>query len=144
VTRAHLERAKEGLLLANAGHFDVEIDVMGLRAMATSTRDVRDGICEFTLRDGRRLYLLGEGRLVNLVLGDGHPVEIMDLSFALQALSLRHLVQSSTLLPGLYPVPAEIDERVARMALAALGAEIDALTPVQRDYLGLPPRVDER
>ena len=144
VTRAHLERAKEGLLLANAGHFDVEIDVAGLRSMAAGERSVRDGIREFTLRDGRRVNLLGEGRLVNLVLGEGHPVEIMDISFALQALSLRHLVQSPALPPGLYPVPPEIDERVARMALAALGAEIDALTPVQRDYLGLPPRVDER
>jgi len=138
VTGAHLARAKDGLLLANAGHFDVEIDLVSLRALSVSERTVRDGIREFTLRDGRRLYLLGEGRLVNLVLGDGHPVEIMDISFALQALSLRYLVQSPMLLPGLHAVPPEIDERVARMSLASLGARIDVLSPDQREYLGLP------
>jgi adenosylhomocysteinase len=137
VTKEALVNAKDGLLLANAGHFDVEIDKSALEDLATSRRRVRDGIDEFAFKDGRRAYLLGEGRLVNLVLGDGHPVEIMDISFALQALTLRHIVKSAPLSPALYAVPPEVDERVARMKLAALGIAIDSLTDAQRVYLGL-------
>lgn len=137
VTKEALENAKDGILLANAGHFDVEIDKGALCSLAVSRRIVRDGIEEFLLKDGRRLYLLGEGRLVNLVLADGHPVEIMDISFALQALTLRHLTASPPLAPGLYPVPSEIDEEVARMKLESLGVRIDTLSEEQREYLGL-------
>jgi len=91
---------------------------------------------EYTMPDGRRLYLLGEGRLVNLALGDGHPVEIMDMSFAVQAMTLEHLLREAPLKPDLYPVPAEIDERIARMKLKSLGVTIDTLTDQQKVYLG--------
>jgi adenosylhomocysteinase len=139
VTAEALKNAKDGLLLANAGHFDVEIDKHALVKLATSQRDVREGIREFTLKNGHRLYLLGEGRLVNLVLGDGHPVEIMDISFALQALTLRHIVENAPLSPALYAVPPQIDQQVARMKLEALGVRIDTLTETQQSYLGLSP-----
>lgn len=137
VTEEALRNAKDGLLLANAGHFDVEIDKSALEALATAKRAVRNGIYEFTFEDGRQICLLGEGRLVNLVLGDGHPVEIMDISFALQALTLHHIVKSAPLPPALYAVPPEIDERVARMKLASLDIAIDSLTKEQQTYLGL-------
>jgi len=137
VTYEHLLSAKDGLVLANAGHFDVEIDVATLRARAPGRR-VRDGVEEFELPGGKRVYLLAEGRLVNLVAGDGHPVEIMDLSFALQALCLAWLArEGSGLSPEVYPVPAEVDERVARLFLKSRGAGIDQLTPEQQAYLGL-------
>ena len=137
VTAEALKNAKDGLLLANAGHFDVEIDKHALDKLAASQRDVREGIREFTLKNGQRLYLLGEGRLVNLVLGDGHPVEIMDISFALQALTLRHIVENAPLSPTLYAGPPQIDRQVARMKLKALGIRIDTLTETQQSYLGL-------
>ena len=133
----HLLSAKDGLVLANAGHFDVEIDVRALRERAQGRR-VRENVEEFLLPGERRVYLLAEGRLVNLVAGDGHPVEIMDLSFALQALSLAWLAREGRgLSPGVYPVPEEVDERVARLFLRSRGVEIDSLTPGQREYLGL-------
>ena len=137
VTDLAFENAKDGLLLANAGHFDVEIDKVALEKLAASKREARSGISEYTMSDGRRLYLMGDGRLVNLVLGDGHPVEIMDISFALQAMTLRHVVESAPLAPRLYPVPTHIDQQVARMKLEALGIHIDSLTDAQREYLGL-------
>jgi len=136
VTEEALKNAKDGLILANAGHFNVEINIDHLRRSARSIRRVREGIDEYELADGRRVYLLGEGRLVNLALGDGHPVEIMDISFAVQALTLRHLVVNRGLDPGLYPVPPEIDEKIARMKLASLGVSIDSLTGAQRAYTG--------
>jgi len=137
VTKEVLSRAKDGLVMANAGHFDVEISKSSLESLAAWQEDVRDGIRQFTLEDGRKVYLLGDGRLVNLVLGDGHPVEIMDISFALQALSLRHIVKSDPLPPAVYNVPDEIDQHVARMKLDSLGVRIDSLTPDQSAYLGL-------
>jgi len=137
VTRGALERAKDGLLLSNAGHFDVEIDISALGDIAVSQREARPGIREFTLADGRRLYLMGEGRLVNLVLGDGHPVEIMDISFAVQALTLRHIVRRGPFPAGLHTVPPEIDLEVAATKLETLGVRIDVLSDAQREYLGL-------
>ncbi len=137
VPESALRNAKDGLVLANAGHFNVEIRPETLAGLARSHRTVREGVEEYRMDDGRRLYLLGEGRLVNLALGDGHPVEIMDLSFAIQALTLRHLLDRAPLPPGLYTVPPEIDDRVARMKLETLGVAIDSLTPAQRAYLGL-------
>ncbi len=131
-----LQNAKDGIVLCNAGHFNVEIRPDTLSQMATSQRTVRDGVEEYTMSDGRRLYLLGEGRLVNLVLGDGHPVEIMDMSFAVQALTLEHLLRALPLTPNLYSVPPEIDERIARMKLETLGVQIDELTDEQKAYLG--------
>jgi len=137
VPESALPNAKDGLVLANAGHFNVEVRPDALADLAKSHRTVREGVEEYALPDGRRLYLLGEGRLVNLALGDGHPVEIMDLSFAIQALTLRHLLANAPLPPDVYAVPSEIDERVARLKLETLGVAIDALTPAQRKYLGL-------
>jgi len=137
VTEGALSRAKDGLVMANAGHFDVEIDKRALTVLAVRQEEVRDGIRQFTFEDGRKVYLLGDGRLVNLVLGDGHPVEIMDISFALQALTLQHIVETDPLAPAVYGVPGRIDQRVAEMKLASLGIGIDSLTPDQSAYLGL-------
>ena len=131
-----LQGAKDGIVMCNAGHFNVEVRPETLSKMASSQRTVRDGVEEYTMPDGRRLYLLGEGRLVNLALGDGHPVEIMDMSFAVQAMTLEHLLRAAPLKPDLYPVPAEIDERIARMKLKSLGVTIDTLTDQQKVYLG--------
>lgn len=136
VGREHLLRCKDGALLANAGHFDVEVDVAALEALAVRRRTVRAAVEEFVLPDGRRLYLIAQGRLVNLAAGDGHPVEIMDISFALQALALEHVATEGSRLPKqVLPVPAEIDLEVARLRLEATGAAIDELTPQQREYL---------
>ncbi|MCL6593786.1 MAG: adenosylhomocysteinase, partial [Alicyclobacillus sp.] len=134
IPRAALERMKGGAVLANAGHFDVEIDKQALAELAVAVRQVRPNITEYQLADGRRLYLLAEGRLVNLAAGDGHPVEVMDMSFALQALGLRWLVEHA-LAPGVYPLPPELDDQVARMRLAAWGVSLDHLTEEQRRYL---------
>lgn len=137
VPEAALRNAKDGLVFANAGHFNVEVRPNTLAGLASSQRTVREGVEEYVLADGRRLYLLGEGRLVNLALGDGHPVEIMDLSFAIQVLTLRHLLDRAPLPADVYTVPPEIDEQVARLKLETLGVAIDSLTPAQREYLGL-------
>ena len=131
-----LQHAKDGIVLCNAGHFNVEVRPDTLSKMATSQRTVRDGVEEYTMPDGRRLYLLAEGRLVNLALGDGHPVEIMDMSFAVQAMTLEHLLQTAPLQPDLYSVPSEIDDTIARMKLESLSVHIDTLTDQQKAYLG--------
>ncbi|WP_303798797.1 adenosylhomocysteinase [Alicyclobacillus macrosporangiidus] len=134
ITRPAFEVMKDGAVLANAGHFDVEISKADLRELAVSVREVRHNIEEYRMRDGRRLYLLAQGRLVNLASGDGHPVEVMDMTFALQALALRAVVEGD-FAPGVHPLPRELDERVARMRLAAWGFSVDELTPAQRAYL---------
>ncbi len=130
-----LAAAKDGVLLANAGHFNVEINLDDLRRLTRASRNVRPGIDEHTLTNGRRVYLLGEGRLVNLVLGDGHPVEIMDISFALQALTLRHIASHVALSPAVYAVPEEVDMDVARRRLVATSTVIDEWTEAQRAYM---------
>lgn len=136
IRREHYEVMKDGAILANAGHFDVEVNKPDLYAMAASTRIVRQHIEEFRFADGRKLYLLAEGRLVNLGASDGHPVEIMDMTFALQALGLRYVNEHyDELGKQVINVPAEIDEQVARFKLASLGIEIDALTAEQISYL---------
>ncbi|MDR7607236.1 MAG: adenosylhomocysteinase [Armatimonadota bacterium] len=136
IRREHFEVMRDGAVLANAGHFDVEIDVAGLRALSTRTRRVREHVEEFTLPDGRRLYLLAEGRLVNLAAAEGHPAAVMDMSFANQALCVEWLVRSAgELAPRVYPVPEEIDRQVATLKLEAMGVRIDQLTPEQRRYL---------
>lgn len=136
VTEEHIDNLKDGAVLANAGHFDVEISKPVLQSRAVSCTRVRGNIDEYKLRDGRKVYLLAEGRLVNLAAGDGHPVEIMDMSFALQALCLEYLaLQESRLDPCVMPVPAEIDNRVAALRLEALGIEIDALSQDQIRYM---------
>jgi adenosylhomocysteinase len=135
VSDGDLAVAKDGVLLANAGHFNVEINLEHLAKRTRASREVRPGIVEHTLADGRRVLLLGEGRLVNLVLGDGHPVEIMDISFALQALTLRHVAAQPPLGPDVYSVPDDVNESVARRFLASVSTSIDAWTDAQRAYM---------
>jgi len=132
----HYQVMKDGALLANSGHFDVEINKPELLALSQSVRQVRANIEEYLLNDGRRLYLLAEGRLVNIAAADGHPAEIMDLTFALQALALDYLVRNAgNLSPGVLPVPEDIDRRVAVLSLKSMGAAIDSLTAEQEKYL---------
>lgn len=133
----HFARMKDGAVLANSGHFDVEIDVRGLAAMSRQVnRQVRPHTDEYVLADGRRLYLLAEGRLVNLGAAEGHPAAVMDISFSEQALAVEWLVSAAGgLAPGVHEVPAHIDAEVARLKLASMGIRIDALTPAQASYL---------
>ncbi len=136
IRQDHMIRMKDGAILCNAGHFDVEVAKPDLSQMSISTRIIRNNIEEFTMADGRRLYLLAEGRLVNLAAGDGHPAEVMDLSFSLQALSLLYLIQNhQNLGPRVYNVPPEIDRKVAMLRLKTLGVAIDELTAEQQAYL---------
>jgi len=137
ITAEHMAVMRDGAILANAGHFDVEIDVRGLEALAAAVQpDVRPHMDMFELPDGRRLLLLAEGRVVNLVAADGHPPEVMDLAFGIEALVLAWLAgNAEKLTPDVHPVPADIDAEAARLVLAALGADIDSLTPAQRAYL---------
>jgi adenosylhomocysteinase len=135
IAAGHLPGLRDGAILANAGHFDVEIDVRALAEAAVKvTRDVRPHTDEYLLADGRRLLLLAEGRVVNLVAAEGNPPQVMDVSFAGQALVLAWLATAG-LLAGVHAVPAEIDEQIARLTLESSGARIDALTPAQREYL---------
>jgi adenosylhomocysteinase len=137
IRREHLEVMKDGAVLANSGHFDVEIDKQALADLASGgVRRIRGFVDEYTLGDGRRLHLLGEGRLVNLAAAEGHPAAVMDMSFANQALSVEWVVRSrGSLEPGVYPVPREIDLEVARLKLQAMRVEIDELTNEQEAYL---------
>ncbi len=136
IRKEHMQVMNDNAIMANAGHFDVEISKPDLNALAVSTRTVKNNIEEFVMEDGRRLYLLAEGRLVNLAAGDGHPAEVMDLSFSLQALSLLYVIQNhETLGNHVYNVPEEIDKKVAYMKLQADGIEIDELTSEQINYL---------
>ena len=138
ITAEHFAMMKDGAVLSNAGHFNVEIDTNALRACAESVYCARKNVEGFVMPDGRTLFLLAEGRLVNLAAGDGHPVEIMDMSFALQAMSARYLAQSGgSIATGVVPVPREIDLSVARKKLETLGISIDRLTPEQEAYLGI-------
>jgi adenosylhomocysteinase len=132
----HMERMKDGAILANSGHFDVEIDKEALVSLSVSSRRIREFVDEYRMADGRRLHLLGEGRLVNLAAAEGHPAAVMDMSFANQALSVEWLVQRvSELGAQVYPVPEAIDHEVARLKLQGMGIEIDALTLEQEEYL---------
>jgi len=136
IRREHFEVMKDGAILANAGHFNVEIWIPDLEELAVSKRTIRPYVTEYRLRDGRRLYLLADGRLVNLVAAEGHPSEVMDMSFANQALTAEYIVKNKDKLsPGLYRVPREIDEAVARLKLEAMNIEIDRLTEEQEEYL---------
>ena len=136
IRKEHMEVMKDNAIMANAGHFDVEISKGDLNSLAVSTRALKNNIEEFVMADGRRLYLLAEGRLVNLAAGDGHPAEVMDLSFSLQALSLLYVIENHDRLGNhVYNVPAEIDQRVALLKLQAEGIQIDQLTREQEEYL---------
>ena len=135
IGREHIEAMKDGAILANSGHFNVEIDIPALEEMAVSHREVRGFVEEYTMPDGRLIYLLAEGRLINLSAAEGHPAAVMDMSFANQALGAEYLVKNQGILkPGVYVVPTEIDQEVGRLKLAAMGVSIDTLTPEQQNY----------
>lgn len=132
----HFSKMKDGAIVANSGHFNVEIDIPALRSLSKKKRAIRDFVEEYTLKNGRKIFLLGEGRLINLVAAEGHPAVVMDMSFANQALSARYLCQQSKKLQKtVYPVPSTIDEEIARMKLKSMGINIDKLTGEQRAYL---------
>ncbi len=136
IAREHMERMKDGAILANTGHFNVEIEISALRQMAVESREARAFVEEFTLEDGRRLYLLGDGRLINLAAAEGHPAIVMDMSFANQALSAEYAVDHAAELERkVYPVPDEIDREIARLKLDTMGIRIDRLTEEQANYL---------
>jgi adenosylhomocysteinase len=136
IRQEHMEVMRDGAVMANAGHFDVEIDKAALEGLAAGKRRIREFVDEYRLADGRRLHLLAEGRLVNLAAAEGHPAAVMDMSFANQALSVEWVVKNrGSLSPGVYPVPPEIDGEVATLKLRAMRVEIDELTPEQQEYL---------
>src|SRR5213080_3562893 len=132
IAREHIESMKDGAILCNTGHFNVEINIPALRALATETREARQFVEEFTLADGRRLFLLAQGRLVNISAAEGHPAIVMDMSFANQALATEYAIaHAASLEKKVYPVPTEIDEEIARLKLATMGVTIDRLTEEQ-------------
>ena len=138
ITAEHFEHMKDGAILTNAGHFDVEVDMAGLNALAVEKYEARHNIQGYVLPNGKTLFVIAEGRLVNLAAGDGHPAEIMDMSFAIQALSAEYLAKhQAELVPDVISVPRELDEAVARRKLRAMGVSIDSLSAEQEDYLGL-------
>ncbi|MCD6456111.1 MAG: adenosylhomocysteinase [Methanophagales archaeon] len=132
----HIELMKDGTILANAGHFNVEINTNDLEEMAVAKNEVKENVVEYRMTDGRKLYLLSEGRLVNLAAAYGHPPEVMDMSFANQALCVRYIVENhEKLRKEVYPVPKDIDEEVARLKLKSMGVEVEELTEEQKKYL---------
>ena len=138
ITKEHFVLMKDGAILSNAGHFDVEVDMAALNEMAVEKYEARHNIQGYVLPGGKTLFTIAEGRLVNLAAADGHPAEIMDMSFAIQALSAQYLAQHrAELAPGVIPVPRALDEAVARIKLAAMGVAIDTLSTAQEEYLGL-------
>jgi len=136
IAREHFENMKNGVVIANSGHFNVEIDIPTLEKMASSKRQTREFVDEYAMKDGRKLYLLGEGRLINLAAAEGHPASVMDMSFANQALSCEYLVKNhKSLEHKVYAVPEELDKKIARLKLESMGIKIDRLTPEQEEYL---------
>ena len=131
----HMEKMKDGAIIANSGHFNVEISLKDLEALSVAKRTMRPNMVEYKLKDGRKLYLLAEGRLVNLSAAEGHPSEVMDMSFANQALCAEYMAKAAKMTPKVYPVPKDIDETVAKLKLKAMGVKIDELTPEQKRYL---------
>ena len=136
ISKAHFLLMQDGAIVANSGHFNVEVDLEGLESITRARRTIRPFVEEFVLENDRRIYLLGEGRLINLAAAEGHPSSVMDMSFANQALSIEYMVQNKQpLQPRVYPVPAAIDQQIAREKLAAMGVSIDRLTDQQKKYL---------
>jgi adenosylhomocysteinase len=135
IRKEHMQKMKDGTILANSGHFNVEINPKSLEEIAKAKRNIRPNLDEYTLGDDRKLYLLAEGRLVNLAAAEGHPSEVMDMSFGNQALCVEHLVKNKRMPPKVYKVPKEIDETVAELKLNAMKIEIDELTDEQKKYL---------
>jgi adenosylhomocysteinase len=134
IRKEHMQRMKDGAILANSGHFNVEVDPRHLEEIATKKRNIRLNLDEYTLKSGNKLYLLAEGRLVNLAAAEGHPSEVMDMSFANQALCVEHLTKIKKMQPKVYSVPKEIDERIASLKLNAMQMQIDNLTNEQKKY----------
>jgi adenosylhomocysteinase len=135
IRKEHMQKMKDGAILANSGHFNVEINIKDLEELATSKRNIRPNLDEYKLNDGRKLYLLAEGRLVNLASAEGHPAEVMDMSFANQALCVEYIAKNKKMPPKVYTVPKEIDETVAKLKLDAMKIKIDKLTQEQKEYL---------
>jgi adenosylhomocysteinase len=135
IRKTHMMKMKDGAILANSGHFNVEINIPDLESITERRRKVRENLEEYVTRNGRRLYLLGEGRLINLAGAEGHPSEVMDMSFANQALCIEHLVKTPKLPSKVYRVPTSIDEQVATLKLNAMHIKIDTLTPAQKEYI---------
>jgi adenosylhomocysteinase len=135
IRKEHMQKMKDGAIMANSGHFNVEVNINDLESLSTGKRTMRPNLEEYTLKDGRKLYLLAEGRLVNLAAAEGHPSEVMDMSFANQALCSEYIAKSAKLTPKVYTVPKEIDEKVAELKLNAMNVKIDTLTNEQKKYL---------
>jgi len=136
IDQTHLEVMRNGAIIANSGHFNVEINIPALENLSHSKQQIRPFVDEYFMKDGRRLYLLGEGRLINLAAAEGHPASVMDMSFANQALCLEHIVKNrKELKPNVYPVPEKIDKEIAHLKLKAMGIDIDSLTTEQAQYL---------
>jgi len=136
IRKEHFEKMKDGAVVANSGHFNVEIDIEALTKMSKGKRTVRHEVQEFALKDGRRIHLLGEGRLINLAAAEGHPAMVMDMSFANQALGVEYIVKNRGKLPlGVHALPEKIDREIARLKLKSMGVKIDTLTPAQKKYL---------
>jgi adenosylhomocysteinase len=136
IAREHFDKLKSGAILANSGHFNVEIDLDALASVASSRKEARPFVEEFSMKDGRKLYVLGEGRLINLAAAEGHPASVMDMSFANQALSAEYMAKNhKTMENKVYSVPEELDKQVAKMKLESMGFSIDKLTPEQEEYL---------
>ncbi len=136
IRKEHIAEMKNGAILANSGHFNVEIDIKGLEELSVNKRRIREYVDEYTMKDGRKIFLLGEGRLINLTAAEGHPASVMDMSFANQALCSEYIVKEGKKLENIvYSVPEEIDKEVARLKLKSMGVEIDELTEEQKEYL---------
>ena len=135
IRKEHMQKMKDGAIMANSGHFNVEINIKDLESLSTAKRTMRPNLEEYTLKDGRKLYLLAEGRLVNLAAAEGHPSEVMDMSFANQALCSEYIAKTAKLMSKVFTVPKEIDEKVAELKLKTMGVNIDELTAEQKKYL---------
>jgi adenosylhomocysteinase len=132
----HFERMNDGAVICNSGHFNVEIDIPALEKLSSSKREVRPFVEEYVMKDGRKIYLLGEGRLINLAAAEGHPAVVMDMSFANQALAAEYMVKNAKeLKPQVYAVPEHIDREIAKLKLASMGVSVDKLTAEQEHYL---------
>jgi adenosylhomocysteinase len=135
IRKEHMQKMKDGAIMANSGHFNVEININDLESLSTAKRTMRPNLEEYSLKDGRRLYLLAEGRLVNLAAAEGHPSEVMDMSFANQALCSEYIAKTAKMQTKVYTVPKELDEKVAELKLKSMGVAIDELTAEQKKYL---------
>ena len=136
IREEHFKAMKDGAIVANSGHFDVEIDLKSLRKMATKQRDIRPSVVEYTIKGGKRILILAEGRLVNLAAAEGHPAAVMDMSFANQSLGAEWMLKNGEKLKKkVYAIPEKLDMEIARMKLISMGSAVDKLTPTQKKYL---------